>query len=99
MVLERVLNMISRNAYIITGKSVVYVSGTINWVILALYGYPFYKAGKKAFKHLVANVLRVAAINSVGDFVLFLAKVLVVACCVAIAVFFLKVHFDNVKLT
>ncbi|XP_066148514.1 choline transporter-like protein 1 [Euwallacea fornicatus] len=79
-VLQKVLSIISRNAYIIT----------------AMYGYPFYKAGKQAFEHLVSNPLRVAAINSVGDFVLFLSKVLVVACSVAIAAYFLK-HKEGVQ--
>lgn len=44
----------------------------------AIYGYPFCIAGRKAFNHLSANTLRVLAINSVGDFVLFLGKALVV---------------------
>ncbi|ERL87775.1 hypothetical protein D910_05164 [Dendroctonus ponderosae] len=76
--LDRVLNVISRNAYILT----------------AMYGDSFCRAGKQALAHLTANPLRVAAINSVGDFVLFLAKVLVVACSVAIGSYFLK-HKDN----
>ncbi len=37
--------------------------------------YNFCKAARKAFLLLAANVLRVAAINSVGTFVLFLGKV------------------------
>lgn len=56
-----------------------------------MYGDSFCRAGKQALAHLAANPLRVAAINSVGDFVLFLAKVLVVACSVAIGSYFLKV--------
>lgn len=47
-------------------------------------GYSFCKAGKEAFELLVNNALHVVAINSVGDFVLFLGKVLVVICTVLI---------------
>ncbi|XP_044269021.1 choline transporter-like protein 1 isoform X2 [Tribolium madens] len=65
---EKILKYMSRNAYI----------------EIAMYGYSFCQAGRQAFKLLVANVLRVTAINSVGDFVLFLGKVLVVAATVLI---------------
>jgi hypothetical protein len=58
-----------------------------------MYGYSFCQAGRQAFKLLVSNVLRVTAINSVGDFVLFLGKVLVVAATVLIGVKMLQVRF------
>lgn len=67
---EQILKYLTRNAYI----------------EVAIYGYSFCKGGKQAFKHLTANVLRVTAINSVGDFVLFLAKVLVVISTVVIGI-------------
>ena len=41
----------------------------------AIYGYNFCESAKKAFLLIVANALRVAAINSIGDFVLFLGKI------------------------
>ena len=63
---------------------------------LAMYGYSFCKGGKQAFKLLVANVLRVTAINSVGDFVLFLGKVLVVAATVLIGAKMLQVRLQLV---
>lgn len=47
-------------------------------------GYSFCKGGKQAFKLLTSNALRVAAINSVGDFVLFLGKVFVVIATVLV---------------
>ncbi|KAJ8946090.1 hypothetical protein NQ318_010387, partial [Aromia moschata] len=67
---EKIIKYLSRNAYI----------------EVAIYGYSFCQAGKQAFKLLSSNVLRVAAINSVGDFVLFLGKVLVVAATVLIGI-------------
>ncbi|CAH1119851.1 unnamed protein product [Phaedon cochleariae] len=67
---EKILKYLSRNAYI----------------EVAINGYPFCKAGRQAFKLLSSNVLRVAAINSVGDFVLFLGKALVVVATVLIGI-------------
>ncbi|KAJ8976875.1 hypothetical protein NQ317_001199 [Molorchus minor] len=67
---EKILKYLSRNAYI----------------EVAIHGYSFCRAGKQAFKLLTSNVLRVAAINSVGDFVLFLGKVTVVAATVLIGI-------------
>uniref|UniRef100_A0A8D9AGR2 Choline transporter-like protein n=1 Tax=Cacopsylla melanoneura TaxID=428564 RepID=A0A8D9AGR2_9HEMI len=64
--LETILQYLTRNAYI----------------EVAMFGTSFCQGGAQAFKLLTSNALRVAAINSVGDFVLFLAKVLVVACSV-----------------
>lgn len=58
----------------------------------AIYGYPFCRAGQQAFKLLSSNVLRVAAINSVGDFVLFLGKVVVVLLTVLIGIKMLQVQ-------
>ncbi|XP_076335074.1 choline transporter-like protein 1 [Tachypleus tridentatus] len=44
------------------------------FIEIAIYGYSFCKAAQKAFHLLSNNILRVAAINSVGDFVLLLGK-------------------------
>ncbi|XP_005105171.2 choline transporter-like protein 1 [Aplysia californica] len=44
------------------------------YIQIAINGYGFCKAARTAFLVVVSNALRVAAINSVGDFVLFLAK-------------------------
>ncbi|XP_018567705.1 choline transporter-like protein 1 [Anoplophora glabripennis] len=67
---EKILKYLSRNAY----------------VEVAIYGYTFCEAGQQAFKLLSSNLLRVAAINSVGDFVLFLGKVVVVLVTVLIGI-------------
>ncbi|CAN8004713.1 unnamed protein product, partial [Ixodes pacificus] len=60
---ERFLKFLNRNAFI----------------LVAIHGYPFCKAAREAFSLLSKNVLRVAAINCVGDFVIFMAKVGVIA--------------------
>ena len=65
---EKCMKFLNRNAYI----------------EVAIYGYNFCKAAKKAFTLLTSNMLRVAAINSVGTFVLFLGKATVVASTVLI---------------
>ncbi|XP_071964392.1 choline transporter-like protein 1 [Antedon mediterranea] len=71
---EKVLKFINRNAYI----------------EIAIHGYSFCKAAKEAFAVLISNALRVAAINSVGDFLLFLGKVAVAASVVVIGLEFLQ---------
>ncbi|KAF5304006.1 hypothetical protein FQA39_LY01791 [Lamprigera yunnana] len=67
---ESILKYLTRNAYI----------------EIAIHGYNFCQAGKQAFKILTSNALRVGTINSVGDFVLFLGKVLVVVVTVLIGI-------------
>ncbi|XP_021924894.1 choline transporter-like protein 1 isoform X2 [Zootermopsis nevadensis] len=67
---EKILKYLSRNAYIET----------------AVFGYSFCRGGQEAFRHLASNALRVAAINSVGDFVLFLGKALVVVATILIGI-------------
>ncbi|CAG9766256.1 unnamed protein product [Ceutorhynchus assimilis] len=79
-ILQHILEILSRNAYIIT----------------AIYGHSFWKSGKRAFTILSANPLRVTAINSVGDFVLFLSKVLIVACSVTVGCYYLK-NQENIQ--
>ncbi|XP_025075815.1 choline transporter-like protein 1 isoform X1 [Pogonomyrmex barbatus] len=73
---ECALKFLSRNAYIET----------------AIYGCNFCTGGKKAFQALSSNILRVAAINSVGDFVLFLGKVLVVTLTVVSGIYLMQVQ-------
>lgn len=63
--------------------------------ILAIYGDNFCRSGQQAFKMITSNVLRVAAINSVGDFVLFLGKVLVVTSTVLLGFKMLEVYLIN----
>ncbi|XP_070556799.1 choline transporter-like protein 1 isoform X2 [Ptychodera flava] len=75
---EKFLKFINRNAYI----------------EIAIHGYNFCKAAQRAFVVIVANALRVAAINSVGDFCLFLGKLAVVA---ATAVIGVEVFFKDLE--
>ncbi|XP_037398560.1 choline transporter-like protein 1 isoform X4 [Pygocentrus nattereri] len=62
--LEKCLNYLNQNAYAAT----------------AINSTSFCTSARDAFVILVENALRVAAINTVGDFVLFLGKVLIVTC-------------------
>lgn len=72
--LEKVLKYLNQNAY----------------TIIAIDGKNFCSAAMKAFGILTSNVLRVAAINSIGAFVLFLGKVGVMAATCSIAVVWIK---------
>jgi solute carrier family 44 (choline transporter-like protein), member 1 len=73
--LEKFLQYLTRNSYIET----------------AMFGLPFIRAGKNAYNILSSNALRVFAINSVGDFVLLLGKVLVVMATVLVGMELIQV--------
>lgn len=60
--MEKCLKFLNRNAYI----------------EIAIYGFSFCKAARTAFSLLLRNALRVAVINSVGDFVIFLSRLVIV---------------------
>ncbi|KAI4905809.1 hypothetical protein NFI96_017014 [Prochilodus magdalenae] len=62
--LEKCLNYLNQNAYVAT----------------AINSTSFCTSARDALLILAENALRVATINSVGDFVLFLGKVLIVSC-------------------
>nr|XP_022317576.1 choline transporter-like protein 1 isoform X2 [Crassostrea virginica] len=72
--LEKCLKYLNQNAY----------------TVVAIQGSNFCSSAKKAFLTLVSNALRVAAINSVGDFVLFLGKIGVTAATGAVGIFWFK---------
>lgn len=57
---------------------------------IAIFGYSFCTGAREAFKVLLANIVRVAAINSVGRFCLFLIKLAAVCLTGAVAVWWLK---------
>ena len=59
----------------------------------AIYGYGFCQAARKAFRIIVSNALRLAAINSVGDFVLFLGKVVTVSAVTVIGIQMMSVSY------
>lgn len=77
---EKCMKFININAYIET----------------AIYGYNFCRAAMKAFQMLTANALRVAAINSVGTFVLLLGKLAVVIATVAVSYEIMRIKTETV---
>uniref|UniRef100_A0ABI7XVS7 Choline transporter-like protein n=1 Tax=Felis catus TaxID=9685 RepID=A0ABI7XVS7_FELCA len=62
--LETVVKFLNRNAYI----------------MIAIYGKNFCKSAREAFNLLMRNVLKVAVMDNVTDFVLILGKILVTGC-------------------
>lgn len=72
--LQKCLTYLNQNAYTAT----------------AINSTSFCTSAKDAFIILVENAVRVAAINTVGDFILFLGKVLVVACVGLVGVLTLR---------
>ncbi|XP_031574217.1 choline transporter-like protein 4 isoform X2 [Actinia tenebrosa] len=78
--LEKCLRFLNKNAYI----------------VIAIYGKNFCSSAKDAFQLLLRNVLRVAAVNSVTSFLLFLGKVFVTGIIgVASYFWFRKVNEDD----
>lgn len=59
---EKCIKFLNKNAYIQT----------------AIHGYSFCKAARSAFFLILRNILRVAAVNMVADFVLLLGKVIAI---------------------
>ncbi|XP_072255696.1 choline transporter-like protein 2 isoform X3 [Pyxicephalus adspersus] len=73
--LEKFIKFLNRNAYI----------------MIAIYGTNFCTSARNAFFLLMRNILRVAVLDKVTDFLLFLGKLLVVG-CVGILAFFFFTH-------
>lgn len=77
--LERCLKYLNHNAYTVT----------------AIEGTGFCSSAPIAFNTIVSNALRVATINSVGDFVLFMGKCSVTALTAAFGTILLKVRAND----
>ncbi|GBG82360.1 hypothetical protein CBR_g34644 [Chara braunii] len=72
--LDYVVKFVNRNAYI----------------IIAIKGYGFCQAAARASMLIVDNILRVAAVSVLGDFALFLAKLMVSFACAFLAFLMLE---------
>ncbi|XP_066449685.1 choline transporter-like protein 2 isoform X1 [Eleutherodactylus coqui] len=70
--LEKFIKFLNRNAYI----------------MIAIYGTNFCTSARNAFFLLMRNIIRVAVLDKVTDFLLFLGKLLVVGCVGILAFFF-----------
>ncbi|XP_065201415.1 choline transporter-like protein 1 [Planococcus citri] len=76
--IERFFTFLTRNAYI----------------EIAIYGDGFFVSGKRAFQVLTNNAIKVATINSVGDFVMVLGRLLVTGLAVLIGFLLLQGRSD-----
>lgn len=74
-IVEKFLNYLNRNAY-----TVVVIERT-----------DFCTSARLAFQALISNAIRVAAINSIGDFILFLGKLCVAALTAIVGIFLIRV--------
>lgn len=75
---ERFLRFLNKNAYI----------------VMAAKGTNFCTSARNAFNLLLANVLRVAAVNGIGGFVMFLGKIFITMFSVGISMLILRVTDD-----
>ena len=64
------------------------------YIEIAINGNSFCTSAMRAFKLLMRNALRVAAINSIGDFVLNVAKLVIILTC-TIGTFFWFRNYDD----
>jgi choline transporter-like protein 2/4/5 len=71
--LEKVLKYVNRNAYI----------------LVAVKGYSYCYSAVQAIKLIIVNMLRIAAVNTVGDFLTWLGKLVVTGLC-ALCAFFMS---------
>lgn len=77
--LEKVLKFINKNAYILT----------------AIYGYNFCKAAMQAFSLILRNIIRVAVVDKVTDFIVFIGKLVVVGAVTVLAYYFFSGDLAN----
>ena len=63
------------------------------YTVINIEGYSFCKAAKEAFEIIIHNPLRVIAINTLGDFVLFLSQIFVTLLTVT-SVYFSFIYFE-----
>ncbi len=85
------LNILQNVAFVVFGVWKNFLNILTAYTIINIEGKSFCPASKKAFLIVVENALRVATINSVGDFMLFLAKMSVTVVTVIIAVLMLEI--------
>jgi len=77
--LEKFMKMINKNAYIMT----------------AIYGKNFCTAAKDAFFLIMRNIVRVAVVDKVTDFIMFIGKLVVTAALVLLSFFFFNGTLGN----
>lgn len=70
-----------------------YCVGNCYFLFAAMHGRPFYKSGKRAAKIIFNNAVNIAAINYIGDFVLFMAQLLIVLISMLITAALLQVSY------
>jgi solute carrier family 44 (choline transporter-like protein), member 2/4/5 len=81
--LEKFIKFINHNAYIVTG----------------VYGYNFCKAAATAFKIIVSNCLRVAVVDRLTNFLLFLTKLAITAGITVLSFYFFTKRIPIESLT
>uniref|UniRef100_A0A2D4LPR8 Choline transporter-like protein n=2 Tax=Micrurus spixii TaxID=129469 RepID=A0A2D4LPR8_9SAUR len=81
--LEKFIKFLNRNAYI----------------MIAIYGTNFCTSAKNAFSLLMRNIIRVAVLDKVTDFLFFLGKILIVGSVGILAFFFFTQRIKLIQYT
>jgi hypothetical protein len=79
-----------------------FFSKKINWrriycIQVAIYNTSFCEGAKESFKIIGAHIEKIATVNTVGDFFLFVCKISVSSLSSLICVVILKNHFEEVE--
>ncbi len=66
------------------------------YTVIAIKGNSFCRSAQESFSIVFENALRITAINSIGDFILFLAKVAITTLILIISIAWLETPTNNV---
>lgn len=78
--IEDFFKFLSKNAYIVTGRFHAIKQSSVSEIVwfTAIHGQGLLKSGKRAAKLIIQNVNDIIAVNFIGDFVLAVAKLVIV---------------------
>jgi len=65
--------------------------------LLAIHGYSFTTSARRAFSIISSNTLKIAIINSIGDFILLVGKLCVIFVTVIIGIEMIKEKLDKLN--
>ena len=103
MLFEKLVLFINKNAYIIIGNyyySIYYIGQPVELIMLysffnlkqtiALHGTSFCESSRAAFQLILSKSFKIAIVNLVADFILFVGKIVVVLITLLVGIEFIK---------
>ncbi|XP_015793685.1 choline transporter-like protein 1 [Tetranychus urticae] len=77
-------------------KFLIYINKNA-YIVMAIHGYSFSTSAKRAFSILSSNTLKIATINSIGDFLLLLGKLSVISLTLIVGTELTKEKMDKLN--